>query len=185
MRLRRAVRLQTKTCNVPVSGAICPRMSLPSPLQRPPRPALAPVAEMAAYMGMAPLVLCPLAIAFLPDYGQRFIAQQVAIAYGAVLLAALGAVHWGLALAGRLDWSVGRVLAAALPAACGVAAVALGGQRGIALLVVGLGIFWLYEHRRLGAQLPADYLQLRRNLTLAGCLLLAITMILSDSAGLA
>ena len=159
-------------------------MSTPPPLRRPPRLSLAPVAESVAYVGIVPLLLCPLGIAFLPEYALRSIAQQVAVAYGAVLLAALGAIHWGLALAGRLDWSVGRALTAALPAVCGVVAVVLGGQRGLALLVVSLGIFWLYEHRSVGTALPEDYLQLRRNLTLAGCLLLAITMILSDSAGL-
>jgi Protein of unknown function (DUF3429) len=159
-------------------------MSTPPPLRRSPRASLAPAAEIAAYIGIVPLLLCPLAITFLPEFGQRFIAQQVAIAYGAVVLAALGAVHWGLALAGRLDWSVGRVLGAVLPAGSGVAAVVVGGERGLALLVVALGVFWLYEHRGIGTELPEDYLQLRRNLTLAGCLLLAITMILSDSAGL-
>jgi O-antigen ligase len=159
-------------------------MNAPPPIRRPPRISLAPAGEIVAYAGIAPLVLCPLAIAFLPQYGQRFIAQQVAVAYGAVVLAALGAVHFGLALSGRLAWSVGRALGAALPAVFAVAAVVLGGERGLALLVVALGVFWLYEHRSVGDELPQDYLQLRRNLTLAGCVLLAITMILSDSVGL-
>ncbi len=159
-------------------------MSSTPPISRPPRLSLAPAAEIVAYIGIVPLVLCPLAIAFLPEYGQRFVAQQVAVAYGAVVLAALGAVHWGLCLAGRLGWSVPRAIGAALPAAAGVAAVVLGGERGLALLVVALGLFWLYEHRGIGTELPEDYLQLRRNLTLAGCCLLAITMILSDTVGL-
>ncbi len=159
-------------------------MNTPPPA-RSPRSSLTPAAEILAYLGIVPLVLCPLAVAFLPEYGQRFIAQQVAVAYGAVVLAALGAVHWALALAGRLGLTIGRALGAALPAVCGVAAVLLGGQRGLALLVVSLGLFWLYEHRGIGEELPHDYVQLRRNLTLAGCFLLAITMILSDSAGLA
>ncbi|MGH8217510.1 MAG: DUF3429 domain-containing protein [Steroidobacteraceae bacterium] len=159
-------------------------MNTPPPARRPPRGSLAPAAEIVAYVGILPFVLCPLAIAFLPEFGQRFIVQQVAVAYGAVVLAALGAVHWGLALAGRLKWSVGRAIGGAAPAICGVAAVVLGGERGLALLVVALGVFWLYEHRAIGPELPEDYLQLRRNLTLAGCCLLAITMILSDSVGL-
>lgn len=159
-------------------------MNNPPPVRRPPRFSLTPTAEIVAYVGILPFVLSPLAIAFLPEFGQRFIVQQVAVAYGAVVLAALGAVHWGLALAGRLRWTVGRALGGALPAVCGVAAVVLGGERGLALLVVSLGVFWLYEHRAIGEELPEDYLQLRRNLTLAGCCLLAITMILSDSVGL-
>ncbi len=123
-------------------------------------------------------------MAFVPDYEQRLLAQQIAVAYGAAVLASLGGIHWGLALARRLDWTALRVAGAVLPAVCSVAAIVLSGERGLALLVVALGIFWLYEHRALGADLPVDYLQLRRNLTLAGCCLLAITMILSDSVGL-
>ncbi|MGB6603597.1 MAG: hypothetical protein WBE65_04820, partial [Steroidobacteraceae bacterium] len=64
------------------------------------------------------------------------------------------------------------------------AAVLAGGQRGLALLVVGFGLFWLYEHRALGALLPPPYLSLRRNLSLAICMLLALTMIASDAAAL-
>jgi|GEM_PF-530764 len=160
------------------------RMSKPPPSGPPSRFALAPATELVAYLGIVPLVLCPLAMAFLPQYGERLIAQQVAVAYGAVVLASLGAVHWGLALAGRFKWDGPRAVGAALAAACGVAAVVIGGERGLALLVVALGVFWLYEHRAIGRELPEDYLQLRRNLTLAGCCLLAITMILSDTVGL-
>jgi hypothetical protein len=71
-----------------------------------------------------------------------------------------------------------------MPALLGVAATLLGGQRGLALLVVGFGVFWLYEHHSVGAELPAPYVSLRRNLSLVVCALLAFTMILSDSAGL-
>ena len=89
-----------------------------------------------------------------------------------------------LALAGYLPWRPVRIGAAVLPAIVGVTATILGGQRGLALLVVGFGVFWLYEHRSVGGELPPDYLSLRRNLSLVVCTLLAVTMILSDSAGL-
>jgi hypothetical protein len=74
--------------------------------------------------------------------------------------------------------------AALLPALGGAAAVVLGGQRGLAVLVAGLGGFWLYEHRVLGAALPPGWLSLRRNLTLASCMPLALIMFASDTAGL-
>jgi hypothetical protein len=159
-------------------------MNTPPDHRSPPRASLTPAAEAVAYAGILPLVLCPLAVAFLPGYEQRFLAQQVAVTYGAVVLAALGGIHWGFALAGRIVWRWTRAIGAMLPPAGGVAAVAIGGERGLALLVVALGLFWLYEHRGIGDELPQDYVQLRRNLTLAGCCLLAITMILSDTAGL-
>jgi hypothetical protein len=148
------------------------------------RASVGAAAELAAYAGIVPLVACLLALAFLPSYSLRLLAQQIALAYGAVVLASLGAVHWGLALAGRLMWSPERVTAAILPAACGAASVVLSGQRGLALLVIASGLFWLYEHRRVGDELPEDYVRLRRNLTIAGCCLLALIMIVSDSVGL-
>jgi Protein of unknown function (DUF3429) len=142
-------------------------------------------AELAAYLGVAPFAVFPVAVTLLPSYEMRLLAQQAAVAYGAVVLASLGAVHWGLALAGRLTCSPLRIAGAASPGLCAAASVLLGGQRGLALLVVGLGLFWLYEHRAVGEELPEEYLRLRRTLTLVGCSLLALTMILSDSAGLA
>ena len=145
---------------------------------------LSGAAELACYLGVAPLALCLLGVGLLPELGARELAQRIAIAWGAVLLGACGAVHWGLALAGRLPWEAIRIAAALAPALCAAAAAVLGGQRGLALLVVGYGGFWLYEHRVLGAALPADWLVLRRNLTLASCMLLALIMFASEGAGL-
>jgi Protein of unknown function (DUF3429) len=145
---------------------------------------LAGVAEWAGYLGVAPLVLCLAGVGLLPEYVARELAQRTAIAWGAALLAFTGGVHFGLALAGRLAPTAARISGALLAALCGAAAMLLGGQRGLALLVVGFGGFWLYEHRRLGGELPEAYLNLRRQLTLAICMLLALTMVVSDSAGL-
>jgi hypothetical protein len=142
------------------------------------------IAEIVSYAGVVPFVLCLLGVALLPNYGQRELAQRIAISYGAVVLAFVGAVHWGLALAGHMTWRPARICGSVLPALLGAAATVLGGQRGLAVLVVGFGVFWLYEHRGVGAELPAAYLSLRRNLSLVVCTLLAVTMILSDSAGL-
>jgi len=150
----------------------------------PERSPLAPAAELTAYLALLPLIACLLGMGFLPMYAQRDLAQQIAVGYGAVVLAAAGAVHFGLAVGQRLHGDARTMAGAALPALCAAASVVLGGQHGLALLVVAGGLFWLYEHRVLGPQLPAAYLRLRRNLTLAGCILLAITMILSDYVGL-
>jgi hypothetical protein len=141
-------------------------------------------AEIVSYAGVVPFVLCLLGVGMLPGYAERELAQRIALCYGAAVLGFAGAVHWGLALAGQLSWSALRIAGAVLPAIAGTAAVLLGGQRGLALLVVGFGVFWLYEHRSVAGELPAAYLSTRRNLSLVVCALLAITMILSDSAGL-
>jgi len=123
-------------------------------------------------------------VGLLPDYAQRELAQRIAVAYGAVVLTFVGGVHWGLALAGRMPWRPVRILGAVAPALAAATAVVLGGQRGLALLVVGLGVFWLYEHRKVGAELPDEYMSLRRNLSLGACILLALTLMFSDNAGL-
>ena len=141
-------------------------------------------AEIVGYAGVVPFVLCLLGVALLRDYEYRELAQRIAVAYGAAVLAFVGAVHWGLALAGCLSWRPVRIGGAVLPALLGVTSTLLGGQHGLALLVVGFGVFWLYEHRSVGGELPAEYLSLRRNLSLVVCTLLAVTMILSDTAGL-
>jgi hypothetical protein len=143
-----------------------------------------PAAELLSYLAVAPLLACLACVVLLPGYTGRELAQRGAIAWGAVLLACAGAVHWGLALAGRLPSTPARTTAAAAPAIVAAVAVLVGGQHALALLVVGCGIFWLYEHRSLGTLLPPAYLSLRRNLSVATATLLALTLIASDAAGL-
>lgn len=145
---------------------------------------LGTAAELLGYLAVAPLIVCLACEAALSGYAGRELAQRGAIAWGAVLLASAGAVHGGLALAGRLPPAAARMAAAAAPSLVAAAAVLVGGQRALALLTVGFGLFWLYEHRSLGNVLPGAYLGLRRNLSLATCTLLALTMIASDAAGL-
>jgi uncharacterized membrane protein YeaQ/YmgE (transglycosylase-associated protein family) len=147
-------------------------------------PRLNSAVEWVAYLGVAPLIVCLAAVGLLPGYAARELAQRCAIGWGATLLGFQGAVHFGLALAGRLPWQRERLGAPLVPAVIGAAAVVIGGQRGLALLVVGHGGLWLYEHRVLGAQLPQGYLSVRRPVVLASCVLLALTMFISDAAGL-
>jgi Protein of unknown function (DUF3429) len=144
---------------------------------------LNPLAQWAGYLCLAPFLVCLGGVGLLPEYAERALAQRIALGWGAALLAFTGAVHFGLALGGRLPWEPAR-LVALIPAALGAVAVVLGGERALALLVVGFGLFWLYEHRVLGQALPKAYLDLRRHLTLATCILLALTLFLSDGAGL-
>ncbi len=88
----------------------------------------------------------------------------------------------GAALAGRWPWTASIVLGSTLPSVLAAAAVLIGEGRGLALLVVGFGLFWLYEHRQHQQDLPADYLALRRNLSLTVCVLLAMTAVALDNA---
>lgn len=137
-------------------------------------------ATRAGYLGLVPFVAA-LGLALASDDGaMRVLAERLALGWGAVILSFVAAVHWGLALAGRWSWSSGVVLGSVLPSVQGLLALMVGGSRGIALLVVGFGVFWLFEHRQRAADLPADYLVLRRNLSLTVCVLLALTAIAID-----
>jgi hypothetical protein len=140
--------------------------------------------EWASYACVAPLLGALAGVGLLPQPAARELSQRGALAWAAVLLTATGAVHWGLMLAGRLPARVPWVAGALLPGLCATVAVLIGGQRGLALLTVGFGVFWLYEHRLLGAQLPPAYLDLRRQLSVPICVLLAVTMFISDAHGL-
>jgi hypothetical protein len=140
--------------------------------------------EWAGYLGVAPLIVCLAAVGLLPGYAGRELAQHAAIAWGALLLAFAGAVHFGLTLGGVLRFGPVRLGAALTPLPIAAGALLLGGQRALALLVVGHGCLWLYEHRVLGTALPPFYLGLRRQLAFATCMLLALTMFVSDSGGL-
>lgn len=142
------------------------------------------LAEWAGYLGVAPLIVCLAGVGLLPAFAWQELAQRAAIAWGAMLLAGVAAVHWGLALAGRLPWEGARLGGALVPALLGAAGVVIGGQRGLAVLVVGHGGFWFFEQRVLGSVLPPAYLALRRQMTLATCMLLALTLFVSDTAGL-
>ncbi|NBR16935.1 MAG: DUF3429 family protein [Gammaproteobacteria bacterium] len=87
-----------------------------------------------------------------------------------------------LALAGRWQWSLSTIVGSTLPSVVGALAVLLGGERGLALLIAGFGLFWLFEHRTHAEHLPGDYLALRRALTLGVCTLLVLVAFASAEA---
>lgn len=89
----------------------------------------------------------------------------------------------GVALAGRRPGDPRTIVASVLPSLVAAAAVLIDGQRGIEMLIVGFGAFWIYEHRQRARRLPESDLALRRRPTLAVCATLALTLFASDAAG--
>jgi len=147
-------------------------------------PALSAAAIWSGYAGAIPFVVCLLGVLLAPGAVWRLRAQQAAVDYGAVILSFVGALHWGLALGGRLRGDGRTIIASVLPSVVAAFALGLEGQRALSLLVVGFGLFWLYENHQVRDRLPADYLRMRRNLTLVVCGTLALTMFASESVGL-
>lgn len=142
-----------------------------------PDPSLPPGASALGYGGLVPFVAAVLGIALL-DGEPRAMAARALLAYGAVILSFLGAVHWGLLLARSLPDVPIRLFAGVVPSLAGWIALLLPERHGLALLVVAFGAFWLYEHRMLGTRLlPEPYLGLRRNLTLGVCSLLTLGLL--------
>jgi hypothetical protein len=139
--------------------------------------ALPPGTAWLGYAGLLPFAACALAVALLGEEPREFAARAL-VAYGAVILSFLGAVHWGLLLARPAPDTRRRLAVGVLPSLAGWAALLLSPRHGLALLVVAFGAFWLYEHRALGTSLlPDGYLRLRRELTLGACSLLAIGLV--------
>jgi len=138
---------------------------------------LPPGASALGYGGLVPFAAAVLGVVLL-DGEPRALASRALLAYGAVILSFLGAVHWGLVLAKPSSDSGRRLLVGVLPSLAGWIALLLPARLGLALLIVAFGAFWLYEHRVLGERfLPAPYLGLRRSLTLGACSLLALGLI--------
>lgn len=141
-----------------------------------PRP-LPPGLVALGYAGLLPFVACVLAIALLDGEARAF-AVRALVAYGAVILSFLGAVHWGLLLRQPDAAAQARLAIGVLPSLAGWVALLLPDRHALALLVVAFGGFWLYEHRVVGtALLPQGYLELRRYLSLAACALLTLGLL--------
>jgi hypothetical protein len=98
------------------------------------------------------------------------LAEDALAAYGAVILAFLGAVHWGLALADPADAAAARtrLTLGVLPSLAGWAALLSPNWIGFGILVAGFAATWMAEEAASRAgRLGARYLWLRRALTLA------------------
>lgn len=143
-----------------------------------------PAALWPGLAGLVPFIAGALGSWVLPDAAATWLVNAL-VAYGAVILTFVGAIHWGLALGlvhaedTRPDatsilfgyaWSV-------VPALIGWAALLLPVTLGLLLLIVGFAV-QLFIDARLAAvhRLPAWYLGLRLLLTtvVVGCLVVAL-----------
>ena len=82
------------------------------------RSGVSPLAEMVGYAGLLPFLAALLGVGLAPDYAQREFAQRLGLGYGAAILSFVGAVHWGLAVAGRWTWTPGTIAGSTLPSVC-------------------------------------------------------------------
>jgi hypothetical protein len=145
-------------------------------------------AALVAYAGLLPFVAGALGVWLAPPY-YAFALLLIELYYAAVILAFLGAVHWGLALAGyqpldyhateetrgmhgaRLGWSVMPALAAWV--VCLLADLALA----FAVLILAHVVLYFGERLAARAQLVPDwYMEMRLPLTAIGVACMAVTL---------
>lgn len=130
--------------------------------------------------GLVPFAACA-AAAFIGPAAWRGFALFALIAYGAVVLSFLGAVHWGLTLAATAEAETRhartRLTLATVPALVGWGALLLPAWAGMTVLIGGYLAVWAAEES--GAReglVPSRYLWLRRLLTLAVVVILSATL---------
>ena len=141
--------------------------------------ALPPGTDALGYGGLLPFALLTAALWAL-DPGQRLhgLALTGLLAYGAVILSFLGAVHWGFVLS-RPDARAPLLLAlGVVPALVGAATLAMRPETALVTQMIAFGAVWLYEHRVVGAEvLGKAYLDLRRTLTIAVLVILLFALL--------
>ena len=135
-------------------------------------------AHLATAVGVAGLIpfAAGAALALLSD--DVAAARAALLAYGAVILSFLGAVHWGLALASgqaETGQAMLRLATSVLPSLLGWAALLLPQAPGFALATAAFALLLAAETLGpLRAGLPGWYLRLRIGLTLGAIVALAI-----------
>jgi len=138
-----------------------------------------PLALGLGYGGLIPFVALAAALAW--DGGWREAAQWLLAGYGAVILAFLGAVHWGRAIAGAASrFAVAtQLIVGVLPALAGWVALALPLPAGLSLLALGFAGIWAFDQAAWQPQPELHwYRQLRTHLSIGAVVCLLIGALL-------
>ena len=139
-------------------------------------PSLPRSAAWLGFGGLLPFI--GLALTAFVDRHHGIVWADALVAYGAVILSFVGALHWGFAMAlpampqalrrNCFVWSV-------VPALIAWPAVMLEPSLGAPLLMAGFVAHVWQDHRLAGRiALPAWYLPLRRQLSIVACVCLAL-----------
>lgn len=140
---------------------------------------LPPAARLLGLAGLLPFWGLALALPILaPDYAA--IALAALVGYGAVILAFLGGVHWGVALRPSATPSWARLGWGVAPSLIGWTALLLPPRGGLVLLALGLAAALVVDLRSLGPDLvPRWYAGLRRLLSAGAIAALAVGFVLA------
>ena len=134
-----------------------------------PKAALGDVPRPALILGFAGLLpfLAGAIGAWVAGYPDFILLVNLQMAYGAVILAFMGAVHWGLAMAQADAGNWRRLALSVLPALAGWVALILPVGLGLLLLALGfVGVFFADLRSVAGGRAPIWYKALRKPLTI-------------------
>jgi hypothetical protein len=119
-------------------------------------------------------------MAWVAPAAEARLAVSAQVGYGAVILAFVGALHWGRALAGASDAGAARALAwSVVPSLWGWVATLLAPRPGLLVLAVGLVLAWWVDRRLYAADRGRSwhpgFMRLRATLTTVATLALVAT----------
>ena len=137
--------------------------------------AAAGTARWLGYLGLIPFVAGG-ALALFGDEATSGLGLRAVIAYGAVIVSFVGAIHWGLALAGGAP--AGRLyVVSVLPSLVAWPALLLDARTGLVLLIAAFVGIWLHERASLWSTLfPSWFARLRTQLTSVAVIVLALLL---------
>jgi hypothetical protein len=134
------------------------------------------------YLGLIPFV-AGAALAFTGDPPLRDLAVRAVIAYGAVILSFVGAIHWGVALNAGEARAGTLYIVSVLPSLVAWLALLFNPRTGLVLLIAAFLLVWLYERAALWPKLfPAWFATLRTRLTAVAAAILALLFFLAPTA---
>ena len=133
-------------------------------------------AKLLGYAGLIPFLTfsvgCWLPLPFVSD------SLSVLIAYAAVILAFMGAVHWGAAMSRDNNQGYQYLLVSVVPALAAWIALMLPALAGLVILLSSFILLYLYDRAVQHSQgFPSWYIPMRTNLTLVVTLCLASALL--------
>ena len=139
------------------------------------------IARFLGYSGLIPFVvfslLCWVPLSLLAN------PISVLIAYSAVILSFMGAIHWGCAMNSASEMHARHLIISTLPALIAWIALITPAATSLILLMVGFIALYFYDRINEKSQgFPTWYLPMRKNLTLVVslCLVSALLSIVLD-----
>ena len=133
-------------------------------------------AQWLGYLGLIPFVAGAVLV-LTGDPASRDLAIRAVIAYGAVIVSFVGAIHWGIALNAAHARAGTLYVVSVLPSLVAWLALLFTPPTGLVLLIAAFVLLWLYERATLWSNVfPGWFATLRTRLTAVAASILALLL---------